>query len=240
MSGPGRLAADRQTAVEWRRLSRLTGVAGLAGTVLVLGPISAASGQEPGFTGDAAVVQAFFASTVGPGFEVGQALTAIGLVVLLWFSTGLAMLLTRAEGVPPWRSVLLGVTALPFPILTLNGLWSAASYRSGMGITLDGPTALLVFDTGNIAFANGWLSMGGFAAGVGWVVIRTCWAPRWTGWLAVLSGAGLVLCRFGWSVAPWYFPYALWWLLVIGVSIKLLRATSRRNNAPVSDQGDKS
>ena len=240
MSRRGQSTADQQAAVEWRRLSRFTGLAGLVGTVLILGPIGAASGQEPGFTGNAAAVQAFFAATVGPGFEVGQALTAIGLVVLLWFTTGLAILLARAEGIPPWRSVLVGVTALPFPMLTLNGLWSAASYRASMGITLDGPTALLVFDTGNIAFANGWLSMGGFAAGVGWVVIRTGWAPRWTGWLAVLSGAGLVLCRFGWSVAPWYFPYALWWLLVLGVSIKLLRATSHRNNAPVSDQGDMS
>lgn len=238
MSGLDRLEADQRTAVEWRRLSRFTGMAGLAGTVLILGPISAASGQEPDFTGDATAVRAFFASTVGLGFEVGQALTAIGLVILLWFTTGLAILLSRAEGMPPWRSVLVGVTALPFPILTLNGLWSAASYRAGTGITLDGPTALLVFDTGNIAFANGWLSMGGFAAGVGWVVIRTGWAPRWTGWLAVLAGAGLVLCRFGWSVAPWYFPYALWWLLVIGVSVRLLRATSLRSTDPISDQGD--
>ena len=214
-----RSAAD--TEVEWRRLSRMTGIAGLLATVLILGPISAASGQEPGFTGDAGAVRAFFGSVAGTGFEVGRALTAIGLVGLLWFVTGLVLLLARAEGMPPWRSALAGVSALPFPILTLNGLWDAAGFR---GTDLDDGAALLVFDTGNIAFANGWVSMGGLAGCVGWVVVRTGFAPRWAGWLAVLAGAGLVLCRLAWSTAPWFFPYALFWLLLVAVSIRLLSA----------------
>ena len=209
------------TEAEWRRLARTTGIAGLLATVLILGPISAESGHEPGFTGDADAVRAFFGSVTGTGFEIGRALTTIGLVVLLWFVTGLVLLLGRVEGTPPWRSALAGVSALPFPILTLNGLWQAASFR---GTNLDDGTALLVFDTGNIAFANGWVSMGGFACCVGWVVLRTGFAPRWTGWLAVLTGVGLVLCRLAWSTAPWFFPYALFWLLLIAVSIRLLRA----------------
>ena len=44
----------------WRQLARVTGVAGLLAPVLVLGPISAASGQEPGFSGTAVEVRAFF------------------------------------------------------------------------------------------------------------------------------------------------------------------------------------
>jgi len=209
------------TRAEWRRLSRVTGVSGLVGTVLLLGPISAASGQEPGFTGDAAAVRTFFASVAGTGHEIGRALVTVGLVAVLWFSTGLSLLLARAEGTPPWRSAIAGMSAVPFVTVTLNGLWQAASFRAG---SLDDSTALLAFDTGNVAFANVWVAMGSFAGCAGWVVLRSGFAPRWAGWLAVLAGAGLVVCRFVWVSSAWFFPYALFWLLVIAVSMRLLRS----------------
>lgn len=213
---------------EWHRLSRTTGIAGLLGVALVLGPIIAASGQEPGFTGTADEVGVFFGSVAGTGHAVGQALTTIGLLALLWFTTGLSLLLARAEGTPPWRSSLAAVTAIPFTVLTLNGLWQAASFRAA---TLDDSTALLAFDTGNMAFANGWVSMGSFAICVGWVVIRSDFAPRWSGWLTVLAGLGLVLSRFVWTSPAWFFPYALFWLLLIAGSLRLLRARPRGASA---------
>jgi hypothetical protein len=221
---------------EWRRLSRVTGVAGLLGTVLLLGPISAASGQEPGFTGDAAAVRTFFASVAGTGHQIGRALVTVGLIAVLWFSTGLALLLGRAEGSPPWRSAIAAMCAVPFVTVTMNGLWQAASFRAG---SLDDPTALLAFDTGNVAFANVWVAMGSFAGCFGWVVLRTGFAPRWSGWLAVLAGVGLVGCRFVWTSSAWFFPYALFWLLVIAVSIRLLRRARPGRAQPTQPSPEK-
>ena len=53
------------------------------------------------------------------------------------------------------------------------------------------------------------------------------------GWLAVLAGVGLAASRFVWTSSAWFFPYALFWLLVIAVSIRLLRA-DRPGAAPHS------
>jgi hypothetical protein len=225
-SAVGSPAAPKTAAAAdpWRQLSRVTGVAGLVAPVLVLGPISAASGQEPGFTGTAAEVRAFFLSTGGSAHALGSALATVGLVSILWFAVALAVLSARAEGTPAWRSAIAAVSASTFVILNLSGGWEAASYRAA-GLTDE--LALYAFDEGNLTFANSWVAMGSFAAGVGWVVLRARWAPRWLGWMALASGVGLVLVRFAWTGQLWFVPYALFWLWVIALSIHLLR-TSRR------------
>ena len=208
----------------WRQLSKFTGAAGLLGPVLILGPISAASGLEPGFTGTAAQVRAFFQSTSGPGPAFGSALATTGLVTVLWFAVGLALLLARAEDAPAWRSAIAAVSASTFVILNLSGGWEAASYRAA-GLTDE--LALYAFDEGNLTFANSWVAMGSFALCVGWVVLGTRCAPGWQGWVALASGVGLVLVRFAWSGQLWFVPYALFWLWVIALSVHLLRAARR-------------
>jgi hypothetical protein len=226
--------AAAAAADPWRQLSRVTGVAGLLALVLVLGPISAASGQEPGFTGTAAEVRVFFLSTSGSAAAFGSALATVGLVTILWFAVALAVLSARAEGVPAWRSAIAAVSAATFVILNLSGGWEAASYRAA-GLTDE--LALYAFDEGNLTFANSWVAMGSFAVCVGWVVLRTRWAPRWLGWVALVSGVGLVLVRFAWSGELWFVPYALFWLWVIGLSIHLLR-TARRGVATTDSEED--
>ena len=208
----------------WRQLTRLTGAAGLLAPVLILGPISAASGQEPGFSGTAAQVRTFFLSTSGPGPAFGSALATVGLLAVLWFAVGLALLLARAEGAPAWRSAIAAVSASTFVILNLSGGWEAASYRAA---GLSDELALYAFDEGNLTFANSWVAMGSFALCVGWVLLRTRCAPGWQGWLALASGVGLVLVRFAWNGQLWFAPYALFWLWVIALSVHLLR-TARR------------
>jgi hypothetical protein len=221
------------TVDPWRQLSRATGVAGLLAPVLILGPISAASGQEPGFTGTAAQVRALFLSTYGPGPAFGSALATVGLVTILWFAVGLALLLARAEGAPAWRSAVAAVSASTFVILNLSGGWEAASYRAA-GLTDE--LALYAFDEGNLTFANSWVAMGSFALCVGWVVLRAHGAPAWLGWVALASGVGLVLVRFAWTGQLWFFPYALFWLWVIALSIHLLRPARRAVTATDSEE----
>ena len=218
----------------WRQLARVTGVAGLLAAVLVLGPISAASGQEPGFSGTAVEVRAFFLSTSGSAHAFGSALATVGLVTILWFGTALSVLSARAEGVPAWRSAIAAVSASTFVILNLSGGWEAASYRAA-GLTDE--LALYAFDEGNLTFANSWVAMGSFALCTGWVVLRTHWAPGWLGWLTLVAGLGLVLVRFAWTGQLWFFPYALFWLWVIASSIHLLRPARRAVTTTDSEEG---
>jgi hypothetical protein len=207
-------------AARWRLLSRVTGIIGLASFLLTLGPIVAASGQEPGFTGDAAAVQNFFRSISDDAAAIGVYLTTIGLVGQLWFAVGLALLMARAEGPPPWRSAIAAVSALAFVVLNLNGTWQAASNRAD-GLTPE--LALFAFDAGNLAFANSWVAMGSFALCAGLVLLTGRFMRRWLGWLAVLAGVGLILSRLVWSNSVWFFPYAIFWIWLIIVSIRLLR-----------------
>lgn len=232
MSATAGDTGDTETADRRRALQRTIGVVGLLAPVLVLGPISAASGQEPGFTGDATAVRAFFASTAGPAHALGSAVVTLGLLALLWFAVGLAVLLADAEGPPAWRSAIGAGSAVAFVGSALQGGWQAASYRAA-GLT--DPLALYAFDVGNLTFANGWVFLGSWSCCVGWVVLSRRSAPRWLGWVALAAGVGLVLARFGWTSPAWYLPYALCWIWMIAWSIRLLRH-SRRPHPPHSKE----
>ncbi len=203
----------------WPLLSRVTGVAGLASFMLVLGPIIAASGQEPGFTGDAAAVQNFFRSIDSFGLELGRFLTVVGLIGTLWFAIGLALLMSRAEGTPPWRSAIAAASAVVFPVLNLNGHWQAAAHRAD---SLSPELALYAFDVGNAAFANSWVAMGSFALCGGLVMLTGRFMRRWLGWIAVVAGVGLIAVRADWTSQAWFFPYLVFWIWVIIVSVRLL------------------
>ena len=207
-------------AQRWRLLKRVTGVAGLASFVLILGPIIAASGQEPGFDGDPAAVQNFFRSINAPATQFGTFLSTVGLIGGLWFAVGLALLLARAEGSPPWRSAIAVASAMAFPVLNLNGYWQAAAHRAD---TLTPELALYAFDVGNVAFANSWVAMGSFALCGGLVMLTGRFMRRWLGWVGVVAGAGLILSRVVWTNEVWFFPYAIFWIWTIIVSVRLLR-----------------
>lgn len=216
-----------------RTLQRTVGLVGLVAPVLILGPISAASAHEPGFTGEAAAVRAFFASTAGPAHALGSAVVTLGLLALLWFAVGLALLLAEVEGPPAWRSAVAGGSIVAFVGSALHGGWQAASYRAA---GLSDPLALYAFDVGNLTFANGWVFLGGWCCCVGWVVLATRWAPRWLGWVAVVAGVGLVLARFVWTAPVWYLPYALCWLWVIALSVRMLRQSRRPHPSHLEEE----
>ena len=203
----------------WRLLGRVTGVIGLASFVLILGPIIAASGQEPGFDGDAPAVQNFFRSINSFGSEVGTFLTTVGVVGALWFAVGLALLMARGEGRPAWRSAIAAASAIAFGVLNLNGSWEAAAHRAD---SLPPELALFAFDVGNAAFANSWVAMGSFALASGLVMLTGRFMRRWLGWAAVVAGVGLILSRVSWTNEIWFFPYAIFWIWMITVSVRLL------------------
>ena len=215
----------------WTRLSRTTGLLGLASFVLIFVPIVAISTVgEPPFTATAAEAQAFFRSASQGWVQTAQAITVLAGIGLIWFVVGLALLLGRAEGSPPWRAAVAGVSGLLLPAyLLIDVSWDAAAYG---GAEIEPGLASYAFDVGNLGFANAWMAMGSFALAAGWLVLETRVLGRWLGWWAVVAGIGLVLSRFVWTTGAWYAPYFAFWIWVVVVSVQLVRGRLRWSGRP--------
>ncbi len=215
---------ERAAARAWERLAIVTGTSGLVGLVLLFVPVIAISTLgEPPLEATTADAAAFIRNAADAGWvDAAEAVGAIGMLAILWFMVGLSLVLRRAEGEPPWRSTIALVSGvLVASYVVLDASWDAAVHR---GDQIDQNLAAYAFDVGNIGFTNVWLAMASFAVAVGWVVLAAGPFARWTGWCAVLSGIGLVVARFLWTVeGAWFVPYALFWVWVVAVCIYLLR-----------------
>ena len=162
--------------------------------------------------------------------RLATAVLPVAAISLVWFVVGLSLVLARAEGNPPWRSVAALVTGVLLPAnMLLNANWAAAAYR---GAEIEPGLARYAFDVGNLGFANAWVAMGSLALAGGWVVLRTGMFGRWLGWWAVVAGAGLVFARFVWTSEVWIAPYFLFWIWVVVVSVQLLRGRVRWGGQP--------
>jgi hypothetical protein len=45
----------------------------------------------------------------------------------------------------------------------------------------------------------------------------------WWGWWLVVAGVGLTAARFVWETTAWLLPYALFWVWVVAVAIRMTR-----------------
>jgi hypothetical protein len=210
-------------AARWSRLARTTGVVGLCAMVVLFTSIIAISSVgEPPLDASTADVVTFFSEADAGWVEAAEATASLGMMALLWFIVGLAALLRRAEGEPAWRStvaLISGVVLAAYGVLDAS--WDAAIHR---GAEIDESLATYAFDVGNIGFANAWLAAASLAGSAGWITLSTGALPRWTGWCAIASGAGLVLARYLWFVEGfWFVPYGLFWVWVVAVCVLLIR-----------------
>ena len=207
----------------WARLARHTGVAGIAGALLLFAPVIAVSGLgEPPLHADEREVVAFFDATSKAGwYEPVETVFLIGALVLLWSLVGLGLLLRRAEGQPAWRSAMVVVSAGLFAAYAvLDVSWDVAGRH---GSDFDPGLSHYAFDTGNLGFANTWLALASLAAASGWVTLETHVLPRWTGWLALFAAVGFVVARFWWTTDVWFMPYSAFWVWFLAVCIRLIR-----------------
>ncbi len=218
------ITAPTPAAVAWRRLGRVTGVAGVAAVVLILVPIVVGTRQEPTFDAAAIEVLTYYRSPHTPATQFRSFALTIGLVTFVWFVVALTTLLRRAEGEAPWRSAIAMASGVLFVALVLSGNDVAAAFRAD---DLDPQIARYAFDEGQVAFANARVALGSFAVCCGWVIASTGFLPRWLGWLAVASGVGLALSRISWTSYIWLLPYGMFWLWVIIVALLLLRRNFR-------------
>jgi hypothetical protein len=220
MATPTRGAGTGTSPAAWQRLARVTGLVGIFSVVLIFVPIVARSGQEPDFRGSGAEVLAFFRSIDSGLADLGGFVVTVGMLGFLWFAVGITTLLGRVEGDPHWRSTAGLVSAVVVVPLILEGSWDAATHRAA---DLEPQLARYAFDVGNLSFSNAWVALGSFAIACGWVHLSTGFLARWLGWLAVVSGVGLVLARAVRLEVVWFAPYLLFWLWVVAVSVLLLR-----------------
>jgi hypothetical protein len=214
-------------------LSRITAAAGLTTLVLVLGTSIANGYQSASFTSDTAQVMTFFRSLHDPLGSASSWLTSVGLVAMLWFALGLALLLRRYEGELPWRSAFLAGAGVVSVVSGQIASWDAAVYRSR---DLDPAVARYAFDLGNLSFANGWVATGALAVCAGSLILSAGDLPRWLGWWAVVVGVAQVLARGFWTNDLAFAPFALYWVWTGVTCALLLSGRFARPQAPTSQR----
>jgi len=213
-------------AAAWQRLGRVTGITGLAAIVLIFAAV-VGTRDEPSITATATEFLTYYQSPDTDATPFRSFLFTVGLVTFVWFVVGLSILLRRAEGEAAWRWAIAMGSGVLFVALGLSGLANeaAVAFRAG---DLDPQLARYASDQGEAAFANGRVALGSFAVCCGWVIASTRFLPRWLGWLAIASGAGLALTRISWTGQIWLLPYLIFSLWVITVALLLLRRNFRR------------
>lgn len=201
-------------------LARTTAAAGIVTLVLVLGVSLVNDYQGAPFTSDSDQIVTFFRSLDDTVGAASSFLTAVGLIAMLWFTLGLALLLRRYEDQIPWRSTFLAGAGVVAVVSGQIASWDAAVYRSA---DIDPQVARYAFDLGNLSFANGWMATGAVAICAALLILRTDDLPRWLGWWALIAGVGQVLARAVWSHDLAFVPFTLYWAWT-GVVCALLLA----------------
>jgi hypothetical protein len=203
-----------------RTLARITGGAGLTTVVVVLGASLANNYQGTAFTSNAEQTVTFFRSIDDWFGRFSSFLTSIGLIAMLWFTIGLALLLRRYDGEVPWRSAFLAGAGVVSVVSGQIASWDAAAFRAD---DIDPQVARYAFDLGNLSFANGWVATGAAAICAGSIIVSVRELPDWLGWWAIIAGAGQVLARAVWTHGIAFAPFAAFWAWTAVVSMLLIR-----------------
>jgi hypothetical protein len=212
-------------------LARTTGIIGIAFMVLLFGPIIAlASAEEPALEASAAEAVNYFRNLEATWAQLTMAALTLGMIGSLWFFVAFGFLLRRAEGDPPWRSA---IATLSGALLAAYGLVGASSVGAASlhGGRIIPEVADFAYAFGNVGFANAWIALGSFALCSGWVILSTRVLERWMGWWIVVAGLALVVARFVWTTGFWGVGYALFWLWLLVVCIRLIVRPDRRGSA---------
>lgn len=175
-------------------------------------------GAEPAFSAPAPEILSFFQNRDPTLFAVGEYLSILSLIVFIWFVGALWSQMRAIEGESGLLSaVTLGSGLVTAAALIGGGGWSLAMFRISEGLEAD--TARLLFDQGNLTFANIWVTLGGMVLAAGLLFNRSSAFPGWLGWSSLLLAVALFLARTIWTSQIAFLPYALFllWMIVMGV-----------------------
>lgn len=179
-------------------------------------------GAEPPFTAPAAEILAFFQNRDATLAPIGGYISLLSIVVFLWFLGALWSQMRAAEGEHGMLSAIaLGSGLITAAAIIGEGGWSLALFRLDEG--LEAETARLLFDQGNLNFANIWISLGSLVLAAGILFLRTGAFPGWLGWSSVVLAIGLFLARTVWTSQIAFLPYVLFWVWMIVLGIMLFR-----------------
>ena len=206
-------------SIQRRNLARITGAAGLVTLLAVLGTSLANDYQSAPIDAGADETVQFFRSLDDTLGAISSFATAVGLIAMLWFTLGLALLLRRYEGELPWRALFLAGAGVVSVVSGQIASWDAAVYRSD---DIDPQVARYAYDLGNISFANGWVAAGAVGICTGLIVLSSRDLPQWLGWWALLAGIGSVLARAVWTEGYAFVPFAAFWIWVAVLSVTLV------------------
>jgi len=211
-------------------LARATGIIGIVFMVLLFGPVIALStAGEPPLDATASEAVEYFGNIEANWAQLAMAASTLGWIGSLWFFVAFGYLLRRAEGDPPWRS---SIAALSGALLAAYGLVGASLAAASLhGGKITPAVADFAFAFGSVGFANAWIALASFAVCSGWVILSTGVLERWMGWWIVVAGLCLVVARFVWTAGFWGVGYALFWLWIIVVCIRLIVRPDRWSNA---------
>jgi len=215
---------------------RAAGIAGLAAAVLLFGGqgfILAKGAAEPAFGASAAEIQRFYETHDTIFFSIGSYLMVLGLIAFLWFICGVHTAVRGHGSQREWLPTVALASGVAAVGATLLDAWQLAVFRVSEGLDTD--LARFAFDMGNLAFASAWVALGSFAIAAGWAGLSSRSLPGWLGWWAVAAGIGLVAARAVWTSPAWLFPYALFWIWVIVVSVRFL--AGRWSSQPLPPEG---
>lgn len=149
-------------------------------------------GVEPPFRASTDAIMAFFTSRNSQLVEISAFLDGISLIAFLWFLGALWATLREAEGESAWLSLIVVISGvMGMATVYAPGGWQLAIFRINDG--LDEQVARLLFDSGNLAFANLWIFMASLLLAYAAVTLRTGVLPRWTGWAGIVIGVGLLI-----------------------------------------------
>jgi hypothetical protein len=179
-------------------------------------------GVEPSFAAPASEILAFFENRDPVLFTIGGYIFILSLVAFLWFLGALWDELSTAEGGSGWLSLIaVGSGLVVAANLAGPGAWPLAVFRIGEG--LDPQIARLLFDQGNLNFANMWVALGSMVLAAGLVMRQSTRFPNWLGWSSLVLAVGLLLARAIWTLAIAFAPYLLFWVWMITLGVIFLR-----------------
>jgi hypothetical protein len=212
---------------QFRFQVRMIGLAGLASVLLLFGGqgfMQAGGTAEPVFRAPAEEIQRYFQSRDQALFSAGAYLELLGLLAMLWFICGLYVALRSRANQLEWMPTVALGSGVAMVGCLLVGSSQLAAFRVPEG--LDPQLGRFAFDMGNLGFANAWVAMGSFALATGVAVLASRSLPGWLGWWVLVCGIGLIAARAVWTTSVWFFPYALFWLWVLVVSVRFLTGGS--------------
>lgn len=206
------------------RILKLGGLAGILYPVLQMTAqgLIQVGGTEPAFTAGAAEILAFFENRRPDLFAIGEYLSVVSMILFIWFTATLWARLRDLEGAPGMLSMVALGSGVAAVSALFGGGWSLAMFRLPDG--LDPQMARMLFDEGNLGFANHWIAIGSMVLAAGLVFRTSAEAyPRWWGPGSLVVAVGLIFARFVWTSAIAFLPYVLFWVWMIVLGVGFIR-----------------